>query len=153
MSMKTTHITAFCLSWLGVLAGQLHAQMGEKTAATVSVEASISGPITDESLAALKERVVIRQLNLRGSPVTDRGLHEITKFTELESLDLGHVQQLTNDGLEHVSELASLKNLNLGGNPAITDDGLKSPLDHNLKLIVNERHKAIIFAIGKSLVL
>lgn len=85
--------------------------------------------IGDGALAAMREWKQLREVNLRGTKVTDAGLAHLAGLP-IESLDVGF-SLFTDGGFDHFVNLPQLKKLAVGGNK-VTDAGLNS-----LRLIPN----------------
>tara|TARA_Y100000588_G_C14162590_1_gene885489 strand:+ start:150 stop:734 length:585 start_codon:yes stop_codon:yes gene_type:complete len=71
----------------------------------------------------------VRLLHLHNTQITDAGLKEIAKLTQLIELDLLGCNQLTDKGLKELSSLQHLETLGLPGQ--ITDEGLKLVTEFN----------------------
>ena len=78
--------------------------------------------VTDTGLVPI-ELATLRSLDLTHSGITDAGLVNLRKLTELQSLDLSY-NKITGDGLQHIKGLAALQSLDLS-NTDITDAGLE----------------------------
>jgi len=57
----------------------------------------------------------LKRLDLEGTGVTDAGLLDLAKLTELQSLQLANMPQLTGTGIEHLKGLKNLESLSLDG--------------------------------------
>jgi serine/threonine protein kinase len=79
--------------------------------------------ITDTGLKELVKLTNLQSLDLGGTQVTDAGLKELVKLTSLQKLNLWNTQ-VTDVGLKELAQLTSLQSLNLR-NTQVTDAGLK----------------------------
>ena len=87
------------------------------------------GKFTDDYLLPLKDLKDLVILNLRGQPVTDRGLEHLKGITTLTRLHLEKTK-ITDKGTENLKGLVNLEYLNLYGteigDPGLTQlEGLK----------------------------
>eukprot|EP00873_Tetraselmis_striata_P039103 jgi/Tetstr1/459367/TSEL_004747.t1 len=81
--------------------------------------------VTDVQLERLEAATCLRSLNLRGCDrLTPAGLAHLTRFTALESLDVGCLSALRDDTLGALSRLPHLRALDVRAAPALTDGGL-----------------------------
>ena len=71
----------------------------------------------------------VRVLHLNNTQITDDGLKEVAKLTQLIELDLFGSNQLTDKGLKELTNLQYLETLGLPGQ--ITDEGLKQVTEFN----------------------
>ena len=72
-------------------------------------------------MAGLKK---LQRLNLHETIFSDPGMDYLAQLTDLESLHIGAVRELTDVGLVKLSNLKKLKELNLIECFLITDDGI-----------------------------
>jgi hypothetical protein len=79
--------------------------------------------VTDQGLIELGKLTQLIKLNLFGTEVTDAGMNHIGKLTELRTLQLGKTR-ITDAGLKELRGLTALKTLGLW-KTGITDQGLK----------------------------
>ena len=100
----------------------------------------------NDGLAQISKLTNLKSLDLSGcKPITGAGLAHLKKLTQLERLNLSHCRGFGDASLEHLSELTQLERLNLLGCDRITDAGLA----HLKKLTQLERlDLAICFQIG-----
>lgn len=72
--------------------------------------------MSDRVLRALAQRKGLRHLEWwgRGAPVTNEGLKEVGKLTELRRLAILYARNLTAEGYEHLAGLKKLRELQLG---------------------------------------
>ena len=82
-----------------------------------------STPITDASMAHLRNLKDLQSLVLARNAITDAGLSHLKELTNLIELNLNSTQ-ITDAGLNHLKELTNLKELNLY-NTQITDASVK----------------------------
>lgn len=81
-------------------------------------------PVEAKSLSLLKHLSQLVDLNLYESRVGDAQVAEIRNLQQLQSLNLGFCEQLTDQSLDTISELVNLRVLNLGFCRRMTDTGL-----------------------------
>jgi chemotaxis protein histidine kinase CheA len=81
---------------------------------------------TDVDIALLAQRCKqLQKLDLGGcDKITDAGLQHLTALQQLQSLDLSRCDKITKAGLLHLTKLQQLDALNLIGCHKITDTGL-----------------------------
>src|SRR4051794_14381165 len=79
--------------------------------------------IGDGALAVMREWKNLKELNLRGTKVTDAGLVHLAGLP-VESLDVGY-SLFTDNGFDQLVNLPQLKKLAVGGNK-LTDTGINS---------------------------
>jgi Leucine-rich repeat (LRR) protein len=80
--------------------------------------------VTDEGVAAIKNRERLKRLNLHGTKAGDTALEHIAGLTLLESLDAGSTL-MTDVGLERLTSLPNLRALTMGGNE-LGDAGIQA---------------------------
>lgn len=69
--------------------------------------------ITDQGLNAIKNWKYLKQLNVRGTRISDGTLEIVSHLTQLEALDIANTQ-ITDNGLDYLMTLVNLKELSLG---------------------------------------
>jgi hypothetical protein len=79
--------------------------------------------VGDGGLSAIKGWKRLKQLNVRGTKVTDMTVRYLAGVPSLESLDIGFTL-ITDVGLDPLASLPNLKELSIGGNK-LTDSGLQ----------------------------
>jgi len=82
----------------------------------IALDLNDCSSISDRALRALAARKQLRQLDFagRGAPVTDEGLREVGKLTELNRLSICYAKALTAEGFEHLAGLKNLRELIVG---------------------------------------
>jgi len=81
-----------------------------------------SDTVTDEDMAVVGRAITLREVDLRGSRISDAGMVHLSELTELSGLYLNNTQ-VTDAGLVHLKKLKNLEQLVLNGTEA-TDAGL-----------------------------
>ena len=66
----------------------------------------------------------LKHLNLHETLFSDPGMEYLAEMTELETLHIGSVKDITDAGLEHLKHLKKLKQLNVIECFLITDEGI-----------------------------
>ena len=79
---------------------------------------------TDEGMSMVRNLKQLRQIDLRGTKVTDTTLEYLAELPLLESVDVGFAQ-ITDNGIDSLGALPNLQRLTLGGNK-LTDVGLQA---------------------------
>ena len=80
-------------------------------------------PTADEQIAAIKDLSHVQKVNVDLFDVTDAGLAQLAKATQLRELNLNQCDKLTVAGLAHLKGLTQLEYLTFE-NTAVTDDAL-----------------------------
>jgi len=80
--------------------------------------------VSDKGLAEIGKMTQLKELSLSWTEITDKGLQVLQKLPNIERLSLHGANNISNDGLKEVARLKNLKHLELAGTN-ITDDGLK----------------------------
>ena len=78
----------------------------------------------DATLKRLHRMPTLREVDLRGSDVTDEGLRHLTQLPDLEQLRLGFTG-ISDSGLIHVGKMTKLEVLSLAGTK-LTDQGMEN---------------------------
>lgn len=106
-----TGITDANLSWFAHLPNLTIVQLGGTA-------------ITDDGLAALKDKASVEMLYLDRCDITDKGLEHLSGLTNLQVLVMENTL-VTGEGLEKLTPLTELRTLNLA-RCSLTDEQLKS---------------------------
>ncbi|WP_419194974.1 leucine-rich repeat domain-containing protein [Novipirellula herctigrandis] len=81
--------------------------------------------VTDDDLSIIASAEQLRKLDLYGTNISDAGLIHVSKLRNLESLNLGFCNRLTNRSMDSIVKLRRLKYLNLGFCRRISDDAFQ----------------------------
>lgn len=84
---------------------------------------SLAEPSGDELFKAISGHRFIDSLRVRGPFVTDAGLTELAKMTQLRMLSIVEAEQITPEGMKEIAKLSNLRSLKLDGS-AINDESL-----------------------------
>jgi Leucine-rich repeat (LRR) protein len=79
--------------------------------------------LTDTALKHIGELTNLKQLQISGGGLTDKGLAYLTRLKKLERLGLGTLPGIKGEGLNHFSAFPLLTSINLGGTE-VTDEML-----------------------------
>ena len=105
----------------------------------ILIEATICKHCRSEVEPALVRNENGEVIECTGYSETDADLEQLRDMSELETLDLGFCEKITDTGLVHLEGIINLQTLNLRGCEKITDTGLV-----HLKGMTSLRHLALI---------
>jgi hypothetical protein len=105
--------------------------------------------ITDRGVAQLARLPRLRKLALPAAPITDAAMKLLSQCRTLESLAIGHCQQLTDDGLRHLLAMPNLSSVEVPCPPQISDALLRQLLQKLPNVTVVHPHGVKSYSNGK----
>lgn len=83
-----------------------------------------SSQLNNVALKHISKLQSLESLQIGGAGISDDGMKELAKLTNLKQLHFPYADSITNDGLSHLKELKNLERLDLGHCKNITISGL-----------------------------